>query len=523
MNTGSFSPTCQSGSQDDKFMPKKENISQLREKLHELYHIGSALAVLNWDQEVFMPPNGASNRAMTISNLSGIFHEKFISKDFAALLRKAKAKFDAGKLDDEESAIVRELWREYERQKKLPVAFVKEMSQVCSEGHNVWIKAREKSDFKIFLPYLKKIVALKRRETELVGFKKSPYDALLDTYEPYATSEEISMIFEDLKKFLVPFLKKIENSKIKINPDTLKGNFPVEKQKEFNADVAKKIGFDFESGRLDTSVHPFSTGFHPNDVRITTRYRKNDLFDSFFGVIHETGHALYEQGLDMKHFGTPLGESISHGIHESQSRMWENTVGRSRNFWIYFFPKLQKKFPNPFAKISFSDFYRTINFVEPSLIRVEADEVTYSLHIILRFEIEKELIEGSIEVEDLPKIWNAKMKEYLGVKVPNDAMGVLQDTHWSGGGIGYFPSYTLGNLYAAQLYNTAKKDILNLEKEIMSGEFGHLRQWLRKKIHIHGKMYSAERLVREVTGEPLTSKYFVDYLKKKYGDIYKIK
>jgi carboxypeptidase Taq len=504
-------------------MAKKENISELRENLQEIYHLGSALQVLHWDQEVFMPPKGVSNRAATIANLAGILHEKFISKDFAKLIKKAKLQLDAGKLDDGESAIVRELWREFERQKKLPVAFVKEMAQVCSEGHNVWIKAREKSDFGIFLPYLKKIVALKRKEAELVGYKKSPYDALLDMYEPYATSEEISMIFEELKNFLVPFLKKIAKAKGGADIDILKGNFSIEKQKQFNEEVAKKIGFDFEAGRLDTSVHPFSTGFHPNDVRITTRFRKDNMFDSFFGVIHETGHALYEQGLNAKHFGTPLGEAISHGIHESQSRMWENMVARSKNFWKYFFPKLQKQFPKPFAETKFDDFYRVINDVRPSLIRVEADEVTYSLHIIMRFEIEKELIEGSIEVEDLPKIWNAKVKEYLGIKVPSDASGVLQDTHWSGGGIGYFPSYTLGNLYAAQFFNTAKKDLINLEKEISIGQFGHLREWLREKIHIHGKMYSADQLVREVTDEPLTSQYFIDYLKKKYGEIYKIK
>lgn len=504
-------------------MAKKENISELREKLQEIYHLGSALQVLDWDAQVFMPPKGAANRAKTIANLSGILHEKFVSKEFSDLIKKGKEYLDAGKLGDADSAIVRELWREYERQKKLPLAFVKEMSQVCSEGHNVWIKAREKSDFGIFLPVLKKIVALKRKEAELVGYKKSPYDALLDTYEPYATSEDISMIFEELKNFLVPFLKKIVETKGKVSPDILKGNFPIEKQKKLNEEIAKKIGFDFEAGRLDTSVHPFSIGFHPNDVRITTRFKKEDLFYSFFSTIHETGHALYEQGLSVKHFGTPIGESISHGVHESQSRMWENTVARSNNFWKYFFPQLQKQFPEPFFKVKLEDFYRAINFVEPSLIRTEADEVTYSLHIILRFEIEKELIEGSIEVEDLPKIWNAKMKEYLGINVPRDAEGVLQDVHWSGGGIGYFPTYALGNLYAAQFYNTAKKDILNLEKEIATGEFGHLREWLRKKIHIHGKMYSADELVREVTGEPLTSQYFIDYLKKKYGEIYKIK
>ena len=502
---------------------KKENISDLKEKLLEIYHLGSALQVLHWDMEVFMPPKGTESRAKTIANLSGILHEKFTSKEFAAFLNKAKLQLDAGKLGDADSAIVREIWREFERQKKLPMGFVKEMAQVCSEGHNIWIEAKEKSDFKLFLPQLKKIVALKRKEAALVGFKKSPYDALLDTYEPYATSEEISMIFEDLKNFLVPFLKKIEKAKRKVDPNILKGNFPVDQQKQFDEEVAKKIGFDFEAGRLDTSVHPFSTGFHPSDVRITTRFREYDLLDSFYGVIHEAGHGLYEQGLNVDHFGTPLGEAISHGIHESQSRMWENNVARSKNFWKYFFPKLQKQFPKPFAKTKFDDFYRAINFVEPSLIRVEADEVTYSLHIILRFEIEKELIEGSIEVEDLPKIWNAKMKEYLGVKVPNDANGVLQDVHWSGGGVGYFPSYALGNLYAAQFYNTAKNDLIDLEKEIAAGEFGHLREWLRKKIHIHGKMYSADGLVREVTGEPLTSQYFIDYLKKKYGEIYNIK
>lgn len=504
-------------------MAKEKNISELREKLQEIYHLGSALQVLHWDMEVFMPPKGAFNRAATISNLAGTLHEKFISKDFAALLKKAKSQLDAGKLGGVDSAIVCELWREYERQKKLPVAFVKEMAQVCSEGHNIWIKAREKSDFKIFLPYLKKIVALKRKEAKLVGYKKSPYDALLDTYESYATSEEISMIFEELKNFLVPFLKKISKAKGKVDPDIIKGNFPIEQQKKFNEEVAKKLGFDFEAGRLDTSVHPFSTGFHPNDVRMTTRFKKDDLSYSFFSTIHETGHALYEQGLNADHFGTPIGEAISLGIHESQSRMWENMVARSKNFWKYFFPKLQSQFSKPFEKMKFDDFYRAINFVQSSLIRTEADEVTYSLHIILRFEIEKELIEGSIEVEDLPKIWNAKMKEYFGVKVPSDAMGVLQDTHWSGGGIGYFPTYALGNLYAAQFWSTAKKDIINLEKEIAAGEFGHLREWLREKIHIHGKMFSADGLVREVTGEPLTSQYFIDYLKKKYGEIYGIK
>ncbi len=503
-------------------MSKKETVSKLKEKIHEMYHLGSALAVLNWDQETYMPPKGASARAVTVANLAGILHEKFTSREFADLLKKAKGYLDDNKLNDGDSAVVRETWRDFERQKKLPVAFVRELAETCSRGHNVWIEAREKSDFKIFLPLLQKIVELKRKEAKFVGFQKSPYDALLDAYEPHATSEEVSMTLEELKNFLVPFLEKIKNSKAKIDPKVVEGNYPAEKQRIFDEMAAKKIGYDFESGRLDESAHPFSTGFHPRDVRITTRFRKHNLLDSFFGVLHEAGHALYEQGLRAENFGTPLGEAISLGIHESQSRMWENIVGRSRNFWKYFYPKLKEIFPKPFEEIKFDDFYRAVNYVKPSFIRVEADEVTYNLHIILRFEIEKDLIEGTIEVKDLPKIWNDKMKEYFGLIVKKDSDGVLQDTHWSGGNIGYFPTYSLGNLYAAQFFNTAKKELIDLESEIEAGKFGHLREWLRKKIHIHGKIFTADQLVREVTGEPLTSRYFIDYIKNKYGEIYKI-
>jgi len=273
---------------------------------------------------------------------------------------------------------------------------------------------------------------------------------------------------------------------------------------------------------MDISTHPFETSFNPEDVRITTRYRKEDLFYSLSSVIHETGHALYEQGLLSENFGSPLGEAISHGIHESQSRIWEKIVGQNLNFWKYFYPKLKKEFPKPFSDINLEEFYKNINYVKPTLIRTESDEVTYNLHIILRFEIEKDLIEGTIEVEDLPKIWNSKMKEYLGVTVPNDANGVLQDVHWSGGSFGYFPTYTLGNLYSAQIFDAAKKSILNLEKEFAAGKFEHFRQWLRNNIHIHGKTYSANGLIMEITGEELSSKYFVNYIANKYKQIYEL-
>lgn len=503
-----------------KTMTKKELFSELKIRLSELSHIGSAMAVLSWDQEVNMPKKGAEFRAKTLSNLAGILHEKFVSKEFEKLLQEIKKLEKNKKLDRDEAIIFAETWKQFSRSKKLSAAFVMELAEVCSNGQSVWAEARKKSDFKMFLPYLEKIVKLKRKEAELVGYKKSPYDALLDEYEPQMTSEEVSIIFYELKNFLVDLLKKIKKSKVKINPAILQGKFPIEKQKKFNEFVASKMGFDFEAGRMDESTHPFETSFNPEDVRITTRFKENDLFYSLSSIIHETGHALYEQGLLSENFGTPLGESISHGIHESQSRIWEKIVGQNINFWKYFYPKLKKEFPKPFNNVSLDEFYKNINYVKPSLIRTESDEVTYNLHIILRFEIEKDLIEGTIEAKDLPKIWNSKFKEYFGINVPNDASGVLQDVHWSGGGIGYFPTYALGNLYSAQIFNAANRDILNLEKEFAKGNFQHFRNWLKNNIHIHGKTYSANGLMKEITGEELNSKYFIDYITNKYTKIY---
>ncbi len=501
---------------------KIDLINQFKEKLLELYYIQSIISVLNWDESVYMPKKGATLRASTVAYLTGLLHEKFLSKDLERMLKELKNQLKENKLNPKNSAIIREIWREFEREKKLPLEFVKELAETRSKAQHIWIKAREKSDFKIFLPYLKKVINLKRQEAKYVGYKDSPYDALLDIYEPYMTTKEVYIILEELKDFLIPFIEKIKKSKIRIKPEILKDNFLIEKQEKFNKILAEKIGFDFEAGRLDVSPHPLTTHFHPQDVRMTTRYDKGDLFYSIGSTIHETGHALYGQGILTENFGTPLGDSASVGIHESQSRIWENIIGRSKPFWSYFYPILQEKFPKPFSKIKFDDFYKAINYVKPSLIRTEADEVTYNLHIILRFEIEKELVEGTIKAEDLPKIWNAKMKEYLGVDVPNDAEGILQDIHWSLGLMGYFPAYTLGNLYSAQFYSAAKRDILNLENKISKGQFHHLREWLRKNIHIHGKFYPAEKLVKKVTGEKLNNKYFIDYIKNKYSDIYNL-
>jgi carboxypeptidase Taq len=500
----------------------KTSFSAFQQKLNDIAQLKAAFAVLNWDKDVFMPPKGSGPRAAMLGYLAGELHDKVLSREFRDMLRDAKAAADANELPAGDRAIVREVWREVSREEKLPVEFVKELTQVTSEAYHVWMDARKKKDFKLFAPHLTKIVALKRREAELVGYKKSPYDALLDTFEPYTTTEEIATALRDLKHFLAPFLLKIKNSKVKLSRELIDGDFDIEKQKAFCTLAARRIGYDFDAGRLDVSAHPFSTSFHPLDARITTRYSRSEVMQSISGVIHETGHALYEQGLPAAYFGTPLAEAVSLGIHESQSRMWENLVGKSRAFWTYFYPLLQREFPTPLHNVSLDFFYRAINAVQPSFIRVEADEVTYNLHIILRFEIEVALLEGKIAVDELPREWNSKFKELLTLDVPSDSLGVLQDVHWSGGMIGYFPTYSLGNLYSAQFFAAARRDIPTLDDEMAQGEFGKLLQWLRERIHVHGKFYSAQELAMNATGEKLNSRYFADYISKKFGAIYEL-
>ncbi len=404
----------------------------------------------------------------------------------------------------------------------MPDDFVREKAILLTKAHSAWSEAREKSDFKTFLPFLTKIVDLTRKEAELIGYKDSPYDALLDQYEPGMKTAEAAKILHELRDFLIPFLKRIKNSRVKVNSKNTLGDFPIEQQIAFNKSVSEKIGFDFEKGRMDTSAHPFTTTFHSNDVRITTRYKKNDVMYSIGSTVHETGHGLYEQGLLEEHYGTPLGEAISLGIHESQSRLWERIIGGSLPFWKYFYPMLQKQFPKPFKQIPLSEFYAYVNKVQPSYIRTEADEVTYNLHIIIRFEIEKELIEGTIQPKNLPAVWREKMKQYLGITVLFDALGVLQDVHWSAGLFGYFPTYTFWNLYSAQFFHAMKKDIPDVEKFFQKGDFSKALAWLRANIHQHGKLHTADELVKKVTGEPLTSSYFTRYLEEKYKDIYKI-
>lgn len=498
------------------------DINKLAGRLKELAHYGSALALLSWDQEVNMPKRGSERRAETIAHLSGVLHNKLISIDCDGLLTKLKDRLDNKELGAREAVIVSETWRNYERERKLPEEFVVELAELVSRAQAVWAEARRENNFKKFQPWLEKIVSLKRQEAKFVGYADEPYDALLDVYEPGMKTAETAMILNDLKDFLIPFVREIRNSKVKIDPKVIRGNYPRAGQDKIGRLMAERIGFDYEAGRIDESTHPFTTNFHAEDVRFTVRYDLADPRQALFSYLHEGGHALYEQGLQAEHFGTPLGESISLGIHESQSRLWENIIGRSREFWKYFYPKLQKEFPETLGTVSLENYYQVINQVKPSLIRVDADEVTYSLHIIVRFEIERELLNGAIRIADLPKIWKQKMGEYLGIEVPNDKLGVLQDVHWAGGLFGYFPTYALGNLYASQFYESAKKGVSGLAGKISRGNLLPLREWLRRNIHIHGKFYSAGGLIREVTGEELSSRYFINYLRRKYGELYQL-
>lgn len=487
------------------------DIKKLRGELLTLAKYGSALGVLNWDQEVNLPKKAHEFRGEINALLSADLHKRFTSDEFVNLVKELHEPVNYDKLSDDEKIIVRETWRDVEKSLKIPVELVEEMSKLTTQAFAAWADARAKSDFKTFQPYLEKIVALCQKQAELVGYKQSPYDALLDDFEPGLTASKIESVFTPLAAELTEIIKQ---AKDKPKVELPKANYPIDVQIKLNQEIAHALGYDLDAGRIDVSPHPFTTGFHPTDVRITTRYREDDFWYSVGSTIHETGHALYEQGLPASEFGNPLGEAVSLGIHESQSRIWENFVGRSPQFVKFLNSLVAKLFPdNP--TISDEDLHRYLNQVEPSLIRVEADETTYNLHIVVRFELERALMEGKLSVADVPQAWNAKIKQYLGVDVPDDAHGVLQDVHWSHGTLGYFPTYSLGNIYAAQLFNKAKSEIPNLEAGFAKGEFSEFLTWLRKNIHVHGSRYQPEELIQKVTGEGLNSKYLIDYLKNK--------
>ena len=487
-------------------------------KVAELADIGHAEGMLSWDQETYMPPKGAAMRARAQGTLAGLHHERLTAPELVGLVKDLKGQ----DLTGDAAVNVREVGRSQDRALKIPKELVVELSQTESLSHEAWIAAREKADFAHFQPWLEKILKLKKEVAERVGYEGTIYNALLDEYEPYTRAEDIEPVFAALKDKLVPLVEKIAATGKFPARGVLDQDFPVAEQEELGRQVLEDLGFDLEAGRLDVAVHPFCSGTSRDDVRLTTRYSADWLPGSLFGTIHEAGHGLYEQGLPEDAVATPAGGSVSLGIHESQSRLWENMVGRSRAFSTHYLPRLKALFPTQLQNVNLDEFYAAVNQVEPSLIRVEADEVTYNLHILLRFELERDLFEGRVEVKDLPSVWNERMQQYLGVCPPDDAQGVLQDVHWSFGLMGYFPTYTLGNLYGAQFFHQAQQELPDREGQIGRGEFGGLKTWLNDKVHNRGSRLRASELVEEVTGEKLSADYFTNYLEAKFGALYNL-
>ncbi len=476
-------------------------------------------SLLGWDQETYMPRRAAKDRANQIALIAGIAHERLISEEVGSLLEELERN---GADDDPVVATnVRETRWRYDRAVKLPTDLVKTIARTSTLAKATWAGARKESDFSRFAPHLVELLDLKRQVAEHVGYDGEPYDALMDEYEPGAQAADVQVVFDRVKAELVPLVAAIKDAPRRPDTTILTRTCPVAGQAAFDRRVAEALGFDFEAGRIDVSTHPFCSGRGPHDVRLTTRYDEHYMPMSLFGTMHEAGHGLYEQGLDPEHIGTPMGDAVSLGIHESQSRLWENQVGRGRMFWNHYYPALQAEFPS-LADVPLDDFYFAINTVRPSFIRVEADEVTYGLHIMLRFDLERRMISGTLAVNDIPEAWNTGMQELFGITPPDDARGCLQDIHWSMGTFGYFPTYALGNLYAAQFFAAARRALPDLDQQIAAGRMAPLLQWLRKNIHRHGQRYRAQELVKVVTGAELSHEPFIAYLNAKFRPLYGI-
>jgi carboxypeptidase Taq len=492
-----------------------KNYAAYHTLLKKIADINNAQSLLSWDQETYMPAKSNVLRAQQLSTLAGVAHQLATSPELGAILDQLQTDQN---LSEKEKRNVAQSVKDYNIQKKYPTAFVEEMSRLVSEAFQAWQKARSENNFSAFAPTLHNLVTLKRQECELLGYTDHPYDALIDLYEPGTTTKDITLLFTAVKEQLVSFVKQINPTTV--NNSCMFGHYDPEKQWEFGIDLLKDMGFDFEAGRQDRSIHPFTTSFSPTDVRVTTRINPNDLAEMIWSCIHEGGHALYEQGLIIDDYGLPTSQPISLGIHESQSRLWENNVGRSMSYWKYHYPRLQQLFAPQLDAVTVTDFYAAMNKVSPSFIRTSADELTYHFHVMIRFELEKQLIEGALQVTDLREAWNQKYKDYLGITVPDDKQGVLQDVHWSHGSFGYFPTYSLGSFYAAQFFTQACKQVPGLVQEIEKGNTAPLLAWLRKNIHNYGKYYTARELCLKVTGEPLSFSYFMEYAKTKYKEIY---
>jgi len=495
---------------------------ELKTRLAGIHDLRMARAILGWDQHTKMPPKAGEVRAEQLGTLDRLAHELFISDEIGRLLDDLHGYEDGLDADSNEASLIRVARRDYEKAKRVPPDLRAEMTRSGAIALSAWVEAREKSDFSIFLPYLKRNVELQHEY--IACFEgldyETAYDVLLDDFDEGMTTPEVQAVFDELKRELIPLLAEIAARSDRVDDSSLYGHFPIEAQRAFALEVLERIGFDHESWRLDPTVHPFAMSAATTDIRLTTRYDETDLGVSLFATIHEFGHGFYEANVDRALERTPLAQVTSMSLHESQSRMWENLVGRGLPFWRFFYPRLQSAFPDQFGNVELDEYYRAINKVQPSLIRVEADEATYNLHVILRFELEQQMLSGELALEDLPEAWNARMTEYLGIEVPDDARGVLQDVHWSGGAIGYFPTYSLGNVVSVQLWEPLRAEIPDLDAQLERGEFGELAGWLRENLHRHGRKYTSREMLERIAGGPMDPGPYLRYLREKLGEIY---
>ncbi|HEX7542390.1 MAG TPA: carboxypeptidase M32 [Anaerolineales bacterium] len=497
-----------------------KKLQHLKDNLAEISDLGYTAALLGWDQQTYMPTGGAEARGNQLALLERLVHERATSPELGKLLEELKPYAASLDPDSDDARLVKVTARNYEKAVRVPTKHVVEFSQATTLGQQAWVEARAKSDFSIFRPHLEKIIALRQEYAAFFPNFEQPYDALLDDFEPNMKTADVKVIFDGLRPRQVELIKAIASQQ-QVEDSFLHQPFDEKKQWDFGVEVITRFGYDWNRGRQDKAAHPFTIGVGINDVRITTRISPEFLNSMLFGTMHECGHALYGMGVAPKLERTGLEGGASLAVHESQSRMWENLVGRSLPFWQYFYPRLQESFPQ-LAGIPLEKFYKGINKVQPSFIRVEADEATYNLHIMLRLEMEIAMLDGKVAAKDTPDLWNTKMKEYLGVTPPNDAKGVLQDIHWSMGSIGYFSTYALGNLISVQLWEKINQDIPGLVEQIRQGKFEALLGWLREKIHRHGAKFEPQELVQKVTGSKIDPAPYVRYLTKKYSEIYNL-
>lgn len=497
-----------------------QKYQELMQRLNDVHQLQASAGLLGWDQQVLMPAANAHARGAQLAVLSRLAHEILTSDETARLFEDAERELNDADYDSKEASMIRVAKKDYDEAVRLPSEFVAELARQTAVSHEVWAQARANNDFRAFQPTLERMVELKQQQAGYLGYSQHPYDALLGQYERDMTAAQVKAIFDEHKPPLVSLIAAVKERSDRVSDAVLHQPYDIDRQRQFALDVVAGYGFDFTRGRQDVAVHPFCSGFSRSDVRITTRFYEDFLNPSLFGMMHEAGHGMYEQGVSTEIDGTLLGSGTSLSVHESQSRMWENIVGRSRGFWNWAFPQLKALFPEQLANSDVERFYRAVNIVKPSFIRVEADEATYNLHIMLRFELEMDMVAGKVKVADLPEEWNDRFEAYLGIEPPSDALGVLQDVHWSSGLMGYFPTYALGNLLAAQYYRKAIEERPNIPDDIASGRFDTLLTWLNEKIHVHGRKFTTDELTRRITGEGIQSRYYMEYLEKKYGEIY---